>query len=61
MPALSPVMLTLRTVGNITSAWRVLHVNMVVPLVQFSRLVTLMAQETVKIQKMFLDGKYSLS
>lgn len=49
-----------RTAENTTFVSKVLHVNTDVPSEQFSRSEILMDQETVKIQKMFLDGKLFL-
>ena len=54
----SPDMLTLKIAVNITFAWKVLPVNMVAPLVLYSKLVTVMALATVKIPKMFPAGKF---
>lgn len=57
MPVPSPDMLTPKIAVNTTSAWKVLPVNMVAPLVQYSKLAIVMAAVTVKIPKMFPDGK----
>ena len=43
--------------ANTTSAWKVLPANMVAQLAQSSKLATVMELATVKIQKMFPDGK----
>lgn len=54
----SPDMLTPKIAVNTTFAWKVLLVNMVAPLVLYSRLVTVMAAVTAKILKMFPAGKW---
>lgn len=53
----SPDTLIPKIAANTTFAWRVLLVNMVAPLVLYSKLETVMDLATVKIPKMFPDGK----
>lgn len=57
MPDHSQDTLTQKTAENITSVSKVLLVNMDAQSEQSSRLETLMALETAKIQKMFPDGE----
>jgi hypothetical protein len=59
MPDHSHDMLIQKTAENITSVSKESPVNTVVQLEQYSKLETQMVQETVKIQKMFPDGKSS--
>lgn len=57
MPDLSRDMPTPKIAVNITSAWKVLPVNMAAQLEQSSKLEILMAQATAKTPKMCPDGK----
>lgn len=58
MPAPSRVTHILRIAASTTSAWRVWPVNMVAPLVQFSRSAIVMALATARIPRMFPAGKF---
>lgn len=60
MPDLSHDMPTPKIVVNITSAWKVLPVNMAAQSEQSSKLEILMAQATAKTPKMCPDGKLNL-
>jgi hypothetical protein len=57
MPVHSRDMPTPRIAENTTFAWKVLPVNMDAHWEPCSKLETVMAQATVKTQKMFPDGK----
>lgn len=57
MPVHSRVMLIQKIAVNTTFAWKVLPVNTVARSAQYSKLATVMAPVTAKIQKMFPDGK----